>query len=100
MAIGEVRLNRWRREAQLTSLGVIGFADVFLPRRGFCCCRLRCRGGRTWVEWAGSGVSAQWREVNPRYAWAIVELITALDPEARTDDGSIPFIPAPYFGTE
>jgi hypothetical protein len=98
IAIGDVQLCAWRREPRITRLGVIGFADVALPRRGVCCCRLRCRRGRVWVEWAGSGVGIQWREVNPRYAWAIVELIITVDPEARADDGSIPFIPASSWG--
>jgi hypothetical protein len=55
---------------------------------------LRSYQGKVRVESAGSGLTAQWREVNPRYAWIIVFLITDVDPGARADDGSVPFIPS------
>lgn len=98
LSIGDVRLTAWRREPRITPRGVIGFAEVAIPRRRGCLCRLRSYRGQVRVEWAGSGLSVQWREVNPCYAWAIVELIVEVDPEVRTHDGSVPFIPPPAWG--
>jgi hypothetical protein len=95
LGAGGVWLWTWCREPGLTPRGVIGFADVEFPRRGVCRSRLRSRRGRVWVEWAGNGVAISWREVNERYAWLIVYLITEVDPGARADDGSIPYIPSP-----
>jgi hypothetical protein len=98
VSIGDVGLVDWHRKPGLAPTGVIGFADVAMPRRGICRCRLRSYRGRVRVEWAGSGLSVQWREVNQRYAWAIVELIVEIDPGVRADDGSVPFIPSPAWG--
>jgi hypothetical protein len=94
VVIGDIRLISWRREPQITPRGVIGVAYVDIPRRGICHCRLRSYRGQVRLEWAGRGLSVQWREVNPRFAWAVVELITFVDPEVRADDGSVPFIPS------
>jgi hypothetical protein len=92
--IGHVSLLGWLRYHAPVD-GVLGVADVEFPRRGVQRCRLRWVRGRLRVETVGAGFTIQWREVNPKFAWIVAELVVAVDPEVRTPEGEVPYIASP-----